>query len=302
MLLTHASGETGDVDLKDPWGLESADKTEGIRRALTTPLESAPGERFRYSDINFILLGALIENLTGETEDVYVRQHVFAPLGMAETCYLPAASLLGRIAPTARDEESAADPSKNPNFGHLLRGTVHDTTARRMGGVAGHAGLFSTAHDVSIFAQALLDRLAGWPSEFPLAQTTLELMTTPQQPGHTAQQLQAANDATRDAVAKTPNTAKPLLAPRYPAIPGQNLRGFGWDIDSLNSAPRGIVFPVGSFGHTGFTGTTVWIDPGSDTYVILLSNSIHVRGSSPIQDLRGEVATAAARALHLYGT
>jgi len=333
MLLTHTSGETGDVELKDPWGLDGADKAEGIRRALTTPLESGPGERFRYSDINFILLGALIENVTGEAEDVYVQQHIFAPLGMDETRYLPPAKacgphamrgaaiawapaseaaacsagtwsidLLSRIAPTARDEEGRADPSKNPDLDYLLRGTVHDTTARRMGGVAGHAGLFSTAHDVSIFAQALLDRLAGRPSEFPLEQATLESMTTPQQPGHTAEQLQTANEATREAVAKTPNTTNPLLAPHYPAITGQNLRGFGWDIDSLNSPPRGVVFPIGSFGHTGFTGTTLWMDPASDTYVVLLSNSIHVRGSPPIQELRGEVATATARALRLYGS
>ena len=333
MLLTHTSGETGDVDLKDPWGLDGADKTEGIHRALTTPLESGPGERFRYSDINFILLGALLESVTGEAEDVYVQQHVFAPLGMEETRYLPPAKacgpytlrgaaiawapdervagacsadtwnidLLSRIAPTARDEEGRADPGKNPDLDYLLRGTVHDTTARRMGGVAGHAGVFSTAHDVSIYAQALLDRLTGRPSTFPLTQATLELMTTPQQPGHTDEQLEAANDATRDAVAKRPNTTDPLLAPHYPAIKGQNLRGFGWDIDSTNSPPRGIVFPIGSFGHTGFTGTTLWIDPGSDTYVVLLSNSIHVRGSPPIQDLRGDVATATAQALRLYG-
>jgi CubicO group peptidase (beta-lactamase class C family) len=319
MLLTHTSGETGDVDLKDPWGLAGADKAEGIRRALTTPLESAPGEYFRYSDINFILLGALIENLTGESEDVYVQQNVFAPLGMTETKFLPAAevcgshemrgavcpsaawsaSLLSRIAPTARDEENRGDPGRNPDLDYLLRGTVHDTTARRMGGVAGHAGLFSTAHDVGIYAQALLDRLAGRPSEFPLEQKTLELMTTPQQPGHTAQQVEAANQAAK---AAKPNTTDPLLAPHYPAIKGQNLRGFGWDIDSFNSTPRGLVFPIGSFGHTGFTGTTVWIDPGSDTYVVLLSNSIHLRGSRPIQELRGDVATATARVLHLYGS
>ena len=322
MLLTHTSGETGDVDLKDPWGLEAADKTEGIRRALTTPLESGPGERYRYSDINFILLGALVETVTGEAEDVYVQQNVFAPLGMTETTYLPAAKVCGphgmrgavcpaaawnvdvlsRIAPTARDEENRGDPGRNPDLDYLLRGTVHDTTARRMGGVAGHAGVFSTAQDVSIYAQALLDRLAGRPSEFPLKQTTLELMTTPQQPGHTADQLQAANDASREAVATKPNATDPLLAPHYPAIKGQNLRGFGWDIDSLNSTPRGLVFPVGSFGHTGFTGTTLWIDPGSDTYMILLSNSILVRGSPPIQELRGDVATATARALRLYGS
>jgi CubicO group peptidase (beta-lactamase class C family) len=253
---------------------------------------------FRYSDINFILLGALLENISGEAEDVYVRQNVFAPLGMADTGFRPSAALLGSIAPTAHDEENAADPGKNPDFGHLLRGTVHDTTARRMGGVAGHAGLFSTAHDVGIFAQALLDRLAGRPSEFPLQQATLELMTTPQQPGHNPDQLDQANAAT---IAKS-NKANPLLAASYPAIAGQNLRGFGWDIDTRLSTPRGLVFPIGSFGHTGFTGTTVWLDPGSDTYVVLLSNSILVRGSAPIQNLRGEVATATARALHLYGT
>ena len=332
MLLTHTSGETGDVELKDPWGLERADKAEGIRRALTTPLESGPGEGFRYSDINFILLGALIETVTGEAEDVYVQQHVFEPLGMADTRYLPTAKacgphtirgaaigwaatptgeqsacpagtwstdLLPRIAPTARDEDSRADPSKNPDIDQLLRGTVHDTTARRMGGVAGHAGVFSTAHDVGIFAQALLDRLAGRPSEFPLQQATLELMTAPQQPGHTAQQLDAANAATREAVAKRPNTRDPLLAPRYPAIAGQNLRGFGWDIDTPLSGTRGMVFPIGSFGHTGFTGTSIWIDPASNTYVVLLANSIHTRGSPPMSDLRGEVATTTARALGL---
>ncbi len=336
MLLTHTSGETGDVDLRDPWGLDRADKAEGIHRALTTPLESSPGERFRYSDINYILLGALIEKVTGGAEDVYVQRHVFAPLGMEDTRYLPLATacgphavrgaaiawapavtggmlgacpagswgtgVLSRIAPTARDEESRADPNKNPDLDYLLRGTVQDTTARRMGGVAGHAGVFSTAHDVGIYAQALLDRLAGRPSNFPLKQATLELMTIPQQPGHTAQQLQVANDAAREALATGPNTTNPLLAPHYPAIKGQNLRGFGWDIDTPLSTPRGMVFPIGSFGHTGFTGTTVWIDPESNTYVVLLSNSIHLRGSPPISDLRGEMATAAAQALRLYGS
>jgi CubicO group peptidase (beta-lactamase class C family) len=168
-----------------------------------------------------------------------------------------------------------------------------------MGGVAGHAGVFSTAHDVSVFAQALLDRLAGRSSQFPLTQATSELMTTPQQPGHTSGQLEAANEATREAIAKRLNTWDPLLAARYPAIPGQNLRGFGWDIDTGLSTTRGMVFPIGSFGHTGFTGTSIWIDPGSDTYVVLLSNSIHTRGSPPISNLRGEVATTAARALGL---
>ena len=101
------------------------------------------------------------------------------------------------------------------------------------------------------------------------------------------------------AAARMPNTTRSLLAPHYPAITGQNLRGFGWDIDTPLSMPRGLLFPVGSFGHTGFTGTSLWLDPRSDTYVVLLTNSIHTRGSQPISDLRGEVATAAARALGL---
>jgi CubicO group peptidase (beta-lactamase class C family) len=287
-------------------------------------------------DIGFILLGALIEKVTGEPEDVYVAEHVFAPISMDDTRYLPPAracgshtvrgaaiawapaptgsvpvecpagtwntSLLSRIASMARDEEGRADPGKNPDLDYLLRGTVQDTTARRMGGVAGHAGVFSTAHDVSIYARALLDRLAGRPSNFPLSQATLELMTTPLQPGRTAQQLEAANDATREAVEKRPNTTDPLLAPEYPAVKGQSLRGFGWDIDTGQSQPRGMVFPIGSFGHTGFTGTSLWMDPGSNSYVVLLTNSIHLRGSSPISDLRGEVATSAAKALRLYGS
>lgn len=324
MLLTNTSGEGIDVNLADPWGLAGPDKAEGIRRALATPLQSHPGELFRYSDINYILLGALLEKTAGEAEDTYVQRNVFAPLGLKYTRYLPvakacgphavrgaaiawaatptgdrpancpaqawSADLLPRIAPTARDEESRDDPGKNPDFFALLRGTVHDPTARRMGGVAGNAGLFSTAHDVGIFAQALLDRLADRPSEFPLRPATLGLMTAPQQPGHTAGQVGAANRAAQQA-----------HVPHYPAIEGQSLFGFGWDIDTAYSRPRGTVFPVGSFGNTGFTGTTLWIDPGSDTYVVLLSNSIHLRGSPPISNLRGAVATAAARALQLYG-
>ncbi|MDD4866750.1 MAG: serine hydrolase [Mycobacterium sp.] len=334
MLLTHTSGEPGDVNLADPWGLDGGDKSEGIHRALTAPLQSGPGAIFRYSDINFILLGALIEKITGEAEDVYVQQNVFAPLGMDDTRYLPpdkacgphtlrgaaivfgpastgqappacpvgswSVGLLPRIAPTAHDDESRVDPGKNPDFGELLRGTVEDPTARRMGGVAGHAGVFSTAHDVGIYAQALLDRLAGRPSRFPLNRATAEVMTTPEQPGHSARQLAVANDAAREAIATLPSARGPLLAPRYPAVNGQNLRGFGWDIDTAYSSPRGKVFPVGSFGHTGFTGTSLWMDPGSDTYIVLLSNAIHVPGSPPTSTLDGQVATAAAQTLHLY--
>lgn len=298
MLLTHTSGIAGDLSLDGPWGLDKADKAEGIHRALGAWVVYGPGELFHYSDINFILVGTIIERITGRPLDQYVRDNVFAPLGLSETRYLPAAKacgphqirgtaiafdpdapkvndcpegtwstdLLSRIAPTALDEDT---PGLNPDYGRPLRGTVHDPTARRMGGVAGSAGVFATVSDVGRFAQALLDRLAGRPSTFPLRQETVELMTTPQQPGHTA---------------------------------GGDLRGFGWDIDTAHSRPRGLIFPVGSFGHTGFTGVTLWMDPGSDTYVAVLANVIHQRGGPPIAKLSGEIATETARALHLYGT
>ena len=353
MLLTHTSGEAPDVSLKTPWGLAAPDKAEGIHLALTTPLKAAPGSIFEYSDVNYILLGDLVETLSGQPLDVYAQTHIFQPLGMTETRYLPIAkacgphtvngsaiawappprgrelvacppgswstSLLPRIAPEAHDDEGTA--ATNPDFDHLLRGTVHDPTTRRMGGVAGHAGVFSTAHDVSLFARALLDDLAGRPSNFPLKQSTLQLMATPEQPGHSPTQIPAANAAEQSAIkAQNPgapssptasssvrvgsqepkSTPIPGLAPHYPAIKGQDLRGYGWDIDTAFSKPRGLLFPIGSFGHTGFTGTSLWMDPASDTYVILLANAIHPRGNPPTSSLRGQVATATAQALHLY--
>lgn len=295
MLLTHTSGIGGDLSREGPWGLTASDKADGLRRAMAASLEFGPGEGFHYSDTGFIILGALVEKLTGETLDVYVQDHVFTPLGMLDTHYLPAAKacgrhriignaisfdaaantpctegmwnadLLARVAPTARDEDT---PGINPDFDRSLRGTVHDPTARRIGGVSGSAGVFSTAADVGKYAQALLDRLAGRSSTFPLKQSTLKLMTTPQQP----------------------------------ASAGTELRGLGWDIDTSHSRPRGAIFPVGSFGHVGFTGVSLWMDPGSDSYVIVLGNVIHQRGGPPIVNLSGNVATEAARALHLYGS
>jgi SSS family transporter len=336
MLLTHFSGEAPDVDLRDAWGLATPDHAEGIRRALTTPLHGAPGATFVYSDINFILLGALIEKLSGQPEDVYATEHIFQPLGMRHTRYLPigkacgehiitgaaialppnahhegpdgpctgdqwlAAQWIESIAPTAHDDESKTHPELNPDFDHLLRATVHDPSTRRMGGVAGHAGVFSNANDVSLYASALLEKLLHNTGPFPLKQSTLQLMTQPEEPGRTPGDLAAANAAAQRAIAAgEKNTASPLLASSYPAIKGKDLRGFGWDIDTAFSKPRGRIFPIGSFGHTGFTGTTLWMDPSSDTYVVLLANAIHPRGNPPISTLRGEVATAAAQALGL---
>jgi SSS family transporter len=304
-LLTHYSGLPPDVSLKDAWGLAKPDKAEGIRRAMASGVDSVPGTKFVYSDINFITLGYLVERVSGKDLDVYAQQHIFKPLAMADTRYFRfykgcgvitlGAAIVGdreqyacppetwhaegyrdNIAPTAHDNEGT--PETNPDFDHLLRGTVHDPTTRRMGGVAGHAGVFSTAHDLSLYAQALLDKLLFNTGPFPLLQKTLQTMTTPQQPA-TAQG--GATIFTQDGQ----------------AAKGVARRGLGWDIDSAFSRPRGTVFPIGSFGHTGFTGTSVWFDPGSDTFVILLANAIHPRGNPPISPLRGEVATAVGKAL-----
>ncbi|QMV17984.1 sodium/solute symporter [Granulicella sp. 5B5] len=352
MLLTHTSGEAPDVSLKDPWGLAAPDRSEGFRRALTTALIDPPGAKFVYSDVNFILLGDIVETLSGEREDIYARQHIFLPLGMTDTEYHPfdrvcgphkdigaavmgapsipntrilvkcpantwSISILPRTAPTTHDDEGNAQT--NPHFDLLTRGTVHDPTTRRMGGVAGHAGVFSTAHDVSLFASALLEKLLHNTGPFPLKQSTLQLMTQPEQPNSSTPgapsspaasspakvdpgeaELRAANAAEAATIAAGDKPAAPGLAPHYPAIPGQNLRGYGWDIDTAFSKPRGVIFPIGSFGHTGYTGTTLWMDPYSDTYVVLLSNAVHPRDRHhPISNLRGEVATAAAQALGL---
>ncbi len=247
-LLTHYSGLQPDLDLKTSWeGKETA-----YRMAFAETPAQPPGSAFTYSDINFIVLGALVERVSGEMLDAYAAQHIFSPLKMTRTRFLPPlagrAGWLEKIAPTQYDEHE-----------HMLRGVVHDPTARRMGGVAGNAGLFSTADDLAKFAQALLNGGGGI-----LSPLMVEKMTTPEQP---------------------------------PAAPV--LRGFGWDIDSPFSSNRGDLFPIGSYGHTGFTGTSIWIDPTTKSYIILLTNSVHPRGKGNAVALRSKVATEVAAALNL---
>ena len=242
-LLTHFSGLREDVDLDPPWkGRDAA-----LRLAFAEKPVFPPGSRFLYSDTNFIALGALVERVAGTTLDAYCAKHIFTPLQMTHTRFLPPAAWRRKIAPTENDED-----------GKMMRGVVHDPRARRMGGVAGHAGVFSTADDLSKFAQAVLN---GSPI---LSKEMVEKMTTPQQPP----------------------TA-------------QVLRGLGWDIDSPFSSNRGDLLPVGSFGHTGFTGTSMWIDPTTRTYIILLTNAVHPRGKGSAIALRSKVATAVAATLPL---
>jgi uncharacterized protein YbbC (DUF1343 family)/CubicO group peptidase (beta-lactamase class C family) len=252
--LTHYSGLAPDLDLTGPWH----GREESLRRLFESAPVAPPGVVFRYSDENFIALGALVERVSGLPLEVYAQRNIVAPLGLADSGYLPPAEKRSRIAPT---QYVTADGTLS-NTGTMLRGVVHDPTARRMDGVAGHAGFFSTAADVSIYAQTLLDRLAGRPSSFPLNQLTLAKMTEPEQPAT-----------------------------------GTALRGFGWDIDSAFASNRGTLFPVGSFGHTGFTGTSLWIDPQSDSYVIILTNAVHPAGGGHTVVLRSRIADAAAQAI-----
>ncbi len=247
-LLTHFSGLRPDIDLKPDWTGRTAAYDLVMREKPVNP----PGARFLYSDTNFETLAFIIEKLTGQSLADYALQHIYQPLGMKDTRFLPPADWSPRIAPTQYDEE-----------GHMLRGAVHDPAARRMGGVAGHAGLFSTADDLAIFADTFLH--GGIHNGVRILNPlSVEKMSTPQQPANSP-----------------------------------NLRGLGWDIDSPFASNRGELLPVGSFGHTGFTGTSLWIDPTTDTTIILLTNAVHPRGNKPIVSLRARLATAVAAALQL---
>ncbi len=243
-LMTHFSGLRPDLDLEPPWsGYET-----GIRRALIDKPASPPGVRFVYSDINFELLGEIVRRLSGKPLDEYARENIFQPLGMTETMFRPPTSLRGRIAPTEID----------PATGAPFRGVVHDPTARYMGGVAGHAGMFTTADDLAKFAEMML----GMGSR-------------------------------GDAHLFSPLTVRKFTSPATP--PDQPiLRGLGWDIDSTFSSNRGELYPIGSYGHTGFTGTSVWMDPSTHSYVILLTNVVHPKRGKSLSSLRSRVATIVA--------
>jgi len=246
-LLTHFSGLRAGLDLHPSW---SGHRT-GINLALIDAPVAPAGTRFIYSDINFLLLGEIVERLSGMPLDEFVAREVWRPLGMHDTMFCPPESLLPRIAPTEVVE------------GRLLRGVVHDPTSRAMGGVAGHAGMFTTAADLARFAEMMLgEGERGGVRVF--SSLVVRKFTTPQSP------------------------------PDQPV-----LRGLGWDIDSPYSGNRGELFPLGSYGHTGFTGTSLWIDPRSRTYVILLANSVHPYLRPAITSLRGRVATAVAATLEI---
>jgi len=243
-LLTHTSGLRAGLPLSSTWsGAEAA-----FSLACAEPLPDRPGSTFRYSDVNFILLGELVHRVSGRTLDEFASTEIFAPLGMKDTGYRPPEAWKERVAPTERTKDG------------ILRGVVHDPTARRMGGVAGHAGLFTSARDVARFARMILQR--------------------------------GELDGVRIFDAKTVETMTTVQGP-----PGLPMRGLGWDIDSAYAGPRGAWLPVGSFGHTGWTGGSLWVDPFSQTFVIFLSNRNHPTEAGNVIALRRTLGTLVAEAV-----
>ena len=246
-LLTHTSGLRPGLSAKPAWsGVPKA-----INLAKAERLTTQPDAKFRYSDINFILLGEIVRLASGQRLDKFAAAEIYRPLGMSDTGFLQPLAKRNRTAPTERVD------------GKILHGIVHDPTARRMDGVAGHAGLFTTAADLSRFAQMMLNggKLNGrriFKSE------TVQLMTSV----HTPKGMKAK-------------------------------RGLGWDIDSPYSSPRGNHFKIGGYGHTGWTGGSLWIDPATRTIVILMTSRTHPDGKGNVIALRREVATLAAEALRV---
>lgn len=246
-LLTHSSGlRSGLLAPRTEW----SGKDGALKSACAEKLTATPGTFYRYSDINFILLGLVVEKVSGCTLDVFCAREIFTPLRMKDTAFgpFPAAKIV-RIAPTTVMPD-----------GSVLRGVVHDPTARNMGGVAGHAGLFTTTGDLARFARMMLN-LGELDGTRVFKKQTVKAMTSVQSPA------------------------------------GLSRRGFGWDIDSPFAGPRGALFPIGSYGHTGWTGTELWIDPFSRTFTIFLSNRNHPDENGGVVDLQRQLGTLAAQAI-----
>lgn len=260
-LLLHRSGYAPDFDLSEKW----SGYDEAMKRLTVEPLRNPPDTRFVYSDINYIALGEIIHRVSGMTLDEFARKNIFEPLGMRDTGFRPRAELKPRIAPTETRRGAGSylggTGDKTAEGMSWLRGEVHDPTSFRMGGVAGHAGLFSTADDLAIYCQMILNG-GEYNGVRILSPMSVMMMTRPRV-------------VTEDGGA----------------------RGLGWDIATSFSSNRGDLFPLGSFGHTGFTGTSLWIDPASQSFIVFLSNRVHPDGKGDVGPLRGRIASIVAASI-----
>ena len=239
-LLTHYSGLRADLSIKPKWG----GYDRALKKIIVEKAKYPPGTHYIYSDINFEILGELVKRISGQRLDKYCEEHIFKPLRMKDTCFNPSRTLRNRIAPTEY---------KDGKRKTLLWGQVHDVIALRTGGVSGHAGLFSTADDLSVFAQMLLNG-GSFHGVQILKSLTVEKMTSPQSP-----------------------------AGQVP------LRGYGWNIDAPLAFNRGELPPAGLYYHTGYTGTAIWIDPVTETFIIVLTNRVHPDGRGDAGPLRKKI-------------
>ncbi len=239
-LLTHTSG-LDDFPLSPQNPIQSA-----VNGAAAEKLKGPVGSRFRYADINFILLAEAVKRVTGVGLDLYASASFFAPMGMKDTTFNPPKDEASRCAATLNTDNS------------LLFGQVQDSEARQLGGVAGHAGLFSTAGDLARFCRMILN-CGEYDGKRILSERAVNQMTAP-----------------------------------YFSRGGKVVRGLGWDRDSPYSAPRGNGFSDVSFGHTGYSGSSVWIDPASDTFVVLLTSRLEYRHIRDFNRLRSDLSSLAA--------
>ncbi len=245
-LLLHQGGLIPDNPIEDFKDGGAA----GIAAIMRSTPKFAPGTHFVYSDVGFMTLGEVVKKVAGRPLDEFAKERIFEPLGMRDTMYNPPEALRSRMAPT---EQRA---------GHWMVGEVHDPRAYALGGVAGHAGLFSTTADLSRWCRMILNR-GELEGTRVMSQEAVETWTTP-----------------------------------HYLPDGTNGRTYGFDVDTAYSSPRGERFEKGAtFGHTGFTGTSVWIDPKNRCFVILLTNSVHPEGKGKVIALRRVVGTAVAEAL-----
>jgi CubicO group peptidase (beta-lactamase class C family) len=244
-LLVHYSGLPADLRQTRRRRITSKNALSRIYQAR---LVAPPGQRFTYSDLGSVVLGKVVEKVTGQSLARFAQENILSPLGMASTGFLPRQEVIPNIAPTERLKE-----------GGMLRGQVHDPLASKLGGIAGNAGLFSTARDLARFCQMFLQRGSLNGVEI-LRPDTVALMTSPQSP-----------DGEPD------------------------IRGFGWDIQSTYSSVKGSFFSATSYGHTGYTGTSLWIDPETQTFLIILTNRVHPDGKGNVKELRTELANIVGR-------
>jgi len=242
-LLTHQGGLIPDNSMRD----YANGAKKAWERIFALGLREPPGTKFIYTDVGYLVLAEMVRRVSGKRIDAFSRDNIFRPLGMADTGYLPDAKRQGRAAPTGK------------RGGKGIQGKVHDPRARALGGVAGHAGVFSTAEDLTVYGQMLLGR--GRYADMRVL--------------------------TEDIVAR--------MTKGYPAAGG--LRGLGWDVRTGYSSNRGASFTSSAFGHGGFTGTTFWVDPGSDLNVIFLSSRLHPDGKGAVNRLAGRIGDIAARAI-----